>query len=482
MGGNPSRPPADGGGGAHALAPLPPELLKYVAAARGRLEKGLGVLPCEHTGELHDNSSGHLRGFSTPAAKRQWFDKRISQLKDVGSDILSRWEQLDADFVMHHASLSGAPMPPYQSLRATVHARMEKQAAMYREGLAKLPKEELQPILDFEELWPPRLPQELKELCIQPDEAFTMRLGYAAGLPRLELLYLFSAGLAKKAGLDPGKVVQWSVKRPSRLQNKATMLFPAQCAVNDYRRSTDVYRTQIVADTCKQIKLMLSVLECLGRETFDRVAPLRKIGIAGTREHLVVERIQNRFARPALGGYPDVLVSLRISGYVCEIQLHLRALEALSGESGRALFKWFKHFSRDAGSYALTNQEPEDAAAQGSTHYQTGGRYTGETVDGKRHGKGTFYYNSGDRYEGQWVDGAKHGAGTFYYSAGDRYIGEWKDDRMHGHGKFVSHSGETFEGIYLNGLRHGGGTQTNASGETFVGSWWKNKRCDTVTM
>ena len=58
----------------------------------------------------------------------------------------------------------------------------------------------------------------------------------------------------------------------------------------------------------------------------------------------VVERIKNRFAKPCEGGYMDVLVSLRIGGYVVEVQIHLKPVLDLKKDGGHKTFKWARRY------------------------------------------------------------------------------------------------------------------------------------------
>ena len=41
--------------------------------------------------------------------------------------------------------------------------------------------------------------------------------------------------------------------------------------------------------------------------------------------------------------------------------------------------------------------------------YADGGRFEGEWIDDKVHGRGVSVYASGNRYEGEWVDGKING-------------------------------------------------------------------------
>lgn len=461
------------------LPGLPEELRQYIDEATACLEKDDPVIPCELCGAFHGNCSGSMRGFCSSTHKREWFDAHIQQLRDVKSNILDFWEELDADFVMKHAGVAGVAMPPYHLLHTKVRAREVEQANQYKGTFNRLPAEERQKVCDLDEMWPPSTPKELKERCVQPEEAITIRLNYAAGVERLQALYVFSACLARAMGIDPNQGVERSVKRPQRLLKKALGSFPEEYVHNDFRHSTDVYRTSVIADEIEQISQMTTVLECLGRTTFDRKAPLKLLGLESSKHHYVVERIKNRFLRPAVGGYMDLLVNLRINGYVTEIQVHWRPLYEAMGEDGRRLAKWFQHFPQDTTSY----DDDLDSAKNGKTQpQQAGGQYTGDMEDGKRHGIGTLYYHSGDRYQGEFHQGSKHGLGTYYYSSGDRYRGSFHNDRMHGRGKYFGFNGELYEGEFREGMRHGGGVYHYADGSTYEGDWWRNKRITQETV
>ena len=41
-----------------------------------------------------------------------------------------------------------------------------------------------------------------------------------------------------------------------------------------------------------------------------------------------------------------------------------------------------------------------------------GGKYEGDWLKGKMHGKGTYVESDGSRYEGQWNEGLMHGKGV----------------------------------------------------------------------
>ena len=63
--------------------------------------------------------------------------------------------------------------------------------------------------------------------------------------------------------------------------------------------------------------------------------------------------------------------------------------------------------------------------------------YTGEFMNGKKHGRGeaTISKNTGDdRYVGQFREGRMHGRGTYYFSNGGKYEGGWMAGKKEGTG------------------------------------------------
>ncbi|MEG4317336.1 MULTISPECIES: hypothetical protein [unclassified Microcoleus] len=127
--------------------------------------------------------------------------------------------------------------------------------------------------------------------------------------------------------------------------------------------------------------------------------------------------------------------------------------------------------------------------------YEGGGRYKGETLNSKPHGKGVFISAKGDRYEGEFKNGQYKGKGVFTYANGERYEGEWSNDKRNGKGVYIYPNGARLEGewkddsyvkgvyIYKNGDRYEGdwrilgknrngkGTFTYADGRRYVGEF-----------
>jgi len=132
--------------------------------------------------------------------------------------------------------------------------------------------------------------------------------------------------------------------------------------------------------------------------------------------------------------------------------------------------------------------------------YDDQSTYTGQVLNGKRHGQGIWQSRSG-QYEGQWQQDMQHGTGHQTWNDGRVYDGQfdagkfsgqgrmvwhtqkglliyegqYKDDLKHGMGKFVWADGRTYDGAWLSGKRHGRGTYINAKQERKVGYWAEDK-------
>ena len=48
--------------------------------------------------------------------------------------------------------------------------------------------------------------------------------------------------------------------------------------------------------------------------------------------------------------------------------------------------------------------------------FVNGDIYTGEFLNGKKHGQATFSYRNGDKYVGGFINDKKHGQGTYTWS------------------------------------------------------------------
>ncbi|XP_028845967.1 radial spoke head 10 homolog B isoform X1 [Denticeps clupeoides] len=88
-----------------------------------------------------------------------------------------------------------------------------------------------------------------------------------------------------------------------------------------------------------------------------------------------------------------------------------------------------------------------------------GQQYSGSWENGVQQGYGTHTWylrqSPGSRhprtnkYSGQFVQGLRHGHGTFYYAGGAVYQGGWRLNKKHGQGTFVSQNGRIFEAEFV---------------------------------
>merc|ERR1712137_85420 len=109
--------------------------------------------------------------------------------------------------------------------------------------------------------------------------------------------------------------------------------------------------------------------------------------------------------------------------------------------------------------------------------------YTGEWVDGKRHGKGTLEWRNGAVYQGQWDQDSLSGIGSFYLPAsGVQYEGEFKDNQFHGSGVLTwRETGRQYSGNWSEGKHHGYGMLKYDNNDTrqrayYKGEWVDGKR------
>merc|ERR1711907_831488 len=90
-------------------------------------------------------------------------------------------------------------------------------------------------------------------------------------------------------------------------------------------------------------------------------------------------------------------------------------------------------------SYSLMAEEEEEGPLQGhqEIEHEDGSKYSGEFVDGKRHGHGVFLFaNSVGTYEGQFSEGQAHGTGVFTWPSGGRIEGQWTKGKHTGQALF----------------------------------------------
>jgi len=132
--------------------------------------------------------------------------------------------------------------------------------------------------------------------------------------------------------------------------------------------------------------------------------------------------------------------------------------------------------------------------------YEDGSKYTGQLVDGLRHGEGARECASGS-YDGQWEADKQHGTGKQLWADGRTFEGQFSQGKFDGHGRMVWNTqkgllvydgqyeadlksgtgkfswgdGRIYDGEWCRGMRHGRGTYTNASKQEKVGYWIEDK-------
>ncbi len=107
--------------------------------------------------------------------------------------------------------------------------------------------------------------------------------------------------------------------------------------------------------------------------------------------------------------------------------------------------------------------------------WDDGAKYEGEWLFDKANGLGTFYHVDGDIYQGQWENDRANGEGTYINADGARYQGAWVDDIQEGYGVEVWNDGSSYKGYYHEGKKHGFGIYNWADGSMFEGEWRDNK-------
>jgi len=112
---------------------------------------------------------------------------------------------------------------------------------------------------------------------------------------------------------------------------------------------------------------------------------------------------------------------------------------------------------------------------EGLEFASNGSIYEGQYRNGKPDGYGIFLWPNGELYEGDWKSGIKHGRGIWKGIKGEFYEGDWKNDRQEGYGIFVWRNGEKYEGDFLNFVKHGKGKEHFSNGDFYEGQYENGK-------
>jgi hypothetical protein len=86
----------------------------------------------------------------------------------------------------------------------------------------------------------------------------------------------------------------------------------------------------------------------------------------------------------------------------------------------------------------------------GECKYADGSTYSGDWMNGKRHGLGKIVETNGYMYYGWWEDDMRHGQGEASYPDGSMFDGDWKYDKKYGFGKITRPDGTSYEGEWIN--------------------------------
>ena len=74
---------------------------------------------------------------------------------------------------------------------------------------------------------------------------------------------------------------------------------------------------------------------------------------------------------------------------------------------------------------------------------------TGNWVDDQRHGYGVYTYPNGDTYEGEWQSHLRHGQGVYTYKdTGTKYVGTWVSGKRDGAGELI-HQNHRYQGGWI---------------------------------
>ena len=128
------------------------------------------------------------------------------------------------------------------------------------------------------------------------------------------------------------------------------------------------------------------------------------------------------------------------------------------------------------------NDSPQRVTSMSDiTFVYDNGTYSGDELNGDRHGFGIYYYSNGDIYEGEWKNNFQNGKGIYKYGpksdwAGDEYNGTFKDDLFAGNGTYTWKDGAKYIGNWKNNLFHGQGIHTLSDGYEYNGGFEGGKK------
>ncbi|XP_058476758.1 radial spoke head 10 homolog B [Solea solea] len=140
------------------------------------------------------------------------------------------------------------------------------------------------------------------------------------------------------------------------------------------------------------------------------------------------------------------------------------------------------YFNEDKTSWYKGDWEKNNRVGYGVRRYPSGNVYFGEWKDNLKHGEGSMkWLNLGQEYVGTWQDGIQHGKGTHVwilrrtdisqYCRSNRYTGDFVQGQRHGQGTFFYAGGATYEGEWRSNKKHGKGKFTFKDGHVVEGEF-----------
>lgn len=103
--------------------------------------------------------------------------------------------------------------------------------------------------------------------------------------------------------------------------------------------------------------------------------------------------------------------------------------------------------------------------------------YSGEIRDSLYHGQGKAVYQNGDQYTGDWIQGSRHGGGEIVRAVGGTFRGQWEADvpwegTMN---EFVNANGDCYSGELRAGKYEGSGVLQYKYGSVFRGEFQQGR-------
>lgn len=426
----------------------------HVAERVARNPEYRKVLPCEYASirkeKLHANDRGASIGFATHESFEQWKTRSEKHFVGLGGVVLGpegqstgeikdqnlallvkHLQDLDAEYVMTHLQLS---FPPLSELMAALTPSIRESAGHYEAAWAKED---------------PRQQRVAAELIfdtpakpLQREEDANVLALYRSAWRRVPALLVLCWQLARLFGVEPKVGV--SIKKLKRSLKKVFEDDPQAFGRRDMRCIRDLLRASITFEMLPVLtasaQLLATGLRASASEA-HRADFLRRLGLPSDVVALDFKLVggKNRFAKPASGGYRDMLLLLDIGGHICELQLHYKPCVELKKSGGHRLFRWSRLVTESEILFVGEAEPHSDGWTRngfGAERYLDGSLYVGQWQRGEWHGQGTAFYANGEIYQGEWNRGMKEGEGTYWHLEGMVYQGDFKANEYAGFGTY----------------------------------------------